>query len=45
MASWSAESKNSTSWVDVVQSGTVAAQFELPEPIGGLVWTAEEKDS
>ena len=27
-------------WTQVVQSGTVAAQFELSEPIGGPVWTA-----
>ena len=29
-----------TTWVVTVQSGTVAAQFELNEPLGGPVWTA-----
>ena len=42
---WSSVSKQSTTWTGVVQSGTVAAQFELPEPIGGPIWEDVTKDT
>ena len=42
---WSAVDKQTSTWTGVVQSGTVAAQFELNEPLGGPVWTEVEKDS
>ena len=43
---WGAVSKVTTSsWTPVTQSGTVAAQFELNEPLGGPEWVAVEKDT
>jgi len=42
---WTSVSKDSATWVGVVQSGTVAAQFELPEPIGGPIWEDVTKDT
>ncbi len=42
-ASWSAVSKQTSTWVEQVQSGTVAAMFELNEPLGGPEYTAVAK--
>ena len=42
---WSGVSKQTSTWTGVVQSGTVAAQFELNEPLGGPVWTPVDKDT
>jgi len=43
-ASWASVSAESATWVEIVQSGTVAAQFELNEPLGGPVWASVTQD-
>jgi hypothetical protein len=42
---WSDVSKASAEWTETVKSGTVAAQFELNEPLGGPEWVDVTRDT
>ena len=41
---WSNVEQQSSTWVQSVKSGTVGAQFEYNEPLGGPEWSEVDKD-
>lgn len=41
---WTTVSADGSTWTQAVQSGTVAAMFELNEPLGGPEWSTVSKD-